>query len=199
MDPAKAIDEVLALGLAGALKRAGFKKSARTFRRALDGAIQVVNVQASQSNGPAARFTVNLGVYRAEIAALLAPSLPLTTQPKEYQCVVRERIGFLMPKGADHWWEVRPHGSIDNERLAGEVADAVLGYGLPWLESNFSIGAIRETLSAHPTLVTAAASIAAGDLHGGIEIAETVAVARPAAAPKVREWINQMLTAAAGA
>ena len=192
MQPGKAIDDVVALGLAGLLKAAGFKKSARTFRRARDGAIQVLNVQASQGNGPAARFTINLGVYREEIAAL-APGLPVTDQPKEYECVVRQRIGSLMLGGEDRWWEAQEPGSTHNALVSAEITEAVERLGLPWLNAHVSLESIRGALSSFPSFTAAAAAAAAGDTDGAVAIAEALATARPHSSATARAWVKGLL------
>ena len=192
MLPGKAIDRVIASGLTGLLKQAGFRKSARTFRRSREGAIQVLNVQGSQGNGPCARFTINLGVYRADVA-LLAPFLPVTDQPKEYECVVRARIGALMPCREDRWWDAQEPSSAAKASISSEIAEAVECYGLPWLDAHVTLEAIRESLSAFPSLNAAAAAAAAGDLMGAREIADALASARPQSSAMVSAWLNRLL------
>ena len=49
----------------------------------------------------------------------------------------RERLGELMPGGADHWWALLP--STDLAALAAQVSEALSVYGLPWLEAQASI------------------------------------------------------------
>ena len=81
----RAIDAVVAAGLAPALAAAGFRKQARTFRRATsDGAVlHVVQVQGSKWNaGSTGEFTVELGLYVPRLAAAL-----------EWQPVTRPALG----------------------------------------------------------------------------------------------------------
>ena len=137
MEIGKRIDETIRLGLAPLLKQQGFSKSGRNFHRLTGAVWQVVNVQASQGNSDASgKFTINVGVYVPQVA-VLAGQAPIAGKPKEYDCTDRERLGELMPGGADHWWALLP--STDLAALAAQVSEAVSVYGLPWLEAQASI------------------------------------------------------------
>src|SRR5262245_17212734 len=91
--------------LASALKAAGFRKNGLNFRREVSpGVIRLVDVQCSQWNrGNEGSFTINLGVYHRALAELHDTS-PVVDVPLVKHCVVRERIGKLMPEAEDHWW-----------------------------------------------------------------------------------------------
>ncbi|XHC27283.1 MAG: DUF4304 domain-containing protein [Phycisphaerales bacterium] len=113
------------------MRDAGFRKKARTFRLASDRSVAVLNVQASRWNqGGTGRFTLNLGVHWPETDRLMdRPTVG--AEPKEYECVVRARIGDLLPGDLDRWWEIDSETSI--EQLGAEVAGVVSRVGLPWL------------------------------------------------------------------
>jgi hypothetical protein len=128
---ANAIDAVIRNGLAQELKAAGFRKTGRTWRSSAGDPLRVTNLQGSSWNsGDSGRFTINLGVYFAA-AANLHGVFPVTDRPTEPDCLVRQRIGPLMPQGLDHWWEVGT--TTDLELLGRQVAACWTTYGRPWL------------------------------------------------------------------
>ena len=128
---AKRIDELVSISLAPVLKRAGYRKIARTFRRSQHRCIQVTNVQGTWTNrGLDGKFTINLGVYFPE-AAKLHGEFRVTDTPSESDCIVSERIGKVMPAGHDHWWKLTETTNI--RALGDEVAAAWSQYGEPWL------------------------------------------------------------------
>lgn len=130
---AELIDSVIRNGLAQELKRAGYRKAARTWRRRVQDLTQVTNVQGSWTNeGTSGRFTINLGVYYPE-AARIHGLFPVKGNPNESDCIVSERIGFLMPVGQDFWWTA--DADTDLELLGHELATTWSRHALPWLEA----------------------------------------------------------------
>lgn len=126
------IDHAIRIGLHPTLKQAGFSKSSRTFRRTLTNCIQITNVQGSWTNqGDQGRFTINLAVYFPE-AVKLEGIFQITDRPLESDCLVRQRIGHLMPIQKDYWWEVDSNSNL--EEIAVDIAVAWNDYGKPWLE-----------------------------------------------------------------
>ena len=70
--------------------------------------IRLVNIQSSQWNiGSDGEFTLNLGVYHRDLAEL-HDAMPVVESPLVQQCIVQQRIGFLMPVGRDFWWSNNP-------------------------------------------------------------------------------------------
>lgn len=128
----KRINAVIAQGLGPCLREAGFKRKGRTFHRAADERIDVVNVQGSKWNaGRTGEFTVNVGVYYPHVAELYDPYRP-DGLPQEYHCTIRRRIGLLMGGNTDKWWNL---GRLTREGgVSADVAHAVRDYALPWLE-----------------------------------------------------------------
>src|SRR5690349_222232 len=92
------INTILRLGLDPALRAAGYKRRAHTFRQALpDGVWRVINVQGNRWNeGDQGRFTLNLGLHFPQVRAIMGDP-PLTMPPKAWDCELRARIGRLMP------------------------------------------------------------------------------------------------------
>lgn len=127
----KHIDLIIKLALVEPLKAAGFKKQARVFRRNRDdGAVEVIEIRGDKYNeGSKGEFTVLLGLYLPQIAAMLDE--PHLEKPQEYQCHFQQSIGFLLPDGReDFFWQLSPQS--DDPRLAAELRQMVLEYALPW-------------------------------------------------------------------
>jgi hypothetical protein len=139
------IREAVNSGFAPLLKSAGYRKNGFNFRQDVTPSVfRLVNVQCSQwDTQTKGEFTVNLGVYHSDLAAL-HPMLPVTDSPLVKDCVVQERLGFLMPRGKDFWWTIRPDS--DAKALGTRVAAAWNKYGRPWLELNSSLPEARKFL-----------------------------------------------------
>jgi hypothetical protein len=130
---------------APALKSAGYRKQAARFRRdASPTVVQLVDIQSSQWNVDSeGQFTVNLGVYHRDLEALHDAS-PVVESPLVHDCLVQQRIGFLMPVGRDFWWPINP--TTDLTGLGEKVGAAWVQYGKPWLEAKSTLEGAREHL-----------------------------------------------------
>ena len=132
-DIAKRIKLIVDRGLAPSLKQTGFRRSAMTFYRQNGEALQVVNVQPNRWNSnESGSFTINVGVDFAEVAKLMPGYLPMPRTPKEYCCILRIRVGDLMPTGKDHWWTIAPNTNV--EELSAELVGVWTSNIEPWLE-----------------------------------------------------------------
>jgi hypothetical protein len=91
------------------LKSAGYRKQGARFRNETSPTvIRLVNIQSSQWNiGSRGEFTVNMGVYHRDLAAL-HDAMPVVESPLVQHCIVQQRIGFLMPVGGNFWWSINP-------------------------------------------------------------------------------------------
>jgi len=140
------IDYIVKIGIHPLLKREGFLKSSRTFRRSSTNYVQIINIQGSWTNyNDDGQFTVNLAVYFPE-AAKIHGSFRITDRPLASDCMVNQRIGHLMPARRDYWWNFDSKSDLDN--IAQEVVSACVNYGLPWLDEYSTIkGAIKFALS----------------------------------------------------
>jgi hypothetical protein len=185
----QSIDEIINLGPGPLLKTYGFSKSGRTFHRKSGNAWQVVNVQASTSNtGVNSKFTINLGVYHPAIAELAGKSIQ-TEKPKEYECIVRERIGKLLPTKLDYWWEITPATNL--EYVAQTISSIIKELGIPWLEVHSSIQQIAQALSAQPSIMSAAAALALQDKSMARQRIIQMIMERPMAASAARQWAQK--------
>jgi hypothetical protein len=189
---AKRIDEVIKLGIAPLLKENGFSKKGRNFHKAAGEAIQVVNIQADKWNqGYTGQFTINLGVYFRAISEISERSI-VDGLPKEYDCTIVNRLGFLMPTQDDKWWSLGD--GVEDEQVASDVADALKECGLPWLQSASTRDGLRASFQAdslyfhfHPRF-----PIALEILDGNTEQAAILLRNRVEQAAGNQGFINQM-------
>jgi hypothetical protein len=187
------IDALVRDGLAPVLRAAGYRKTGRTWRQAADGWVRVTNVQGSWTNiGETGKFTINLGVYFPE-AAVLRNGPPAVEKPNESDCIVHERIGFLLPVRQDHWWEIRP--ATDLPQLINEVSHAWVNYGKPWLELHSDLSRAEAFLERKGLKAWAAVfSILRHDVaKAKALLAEAIAQAErsPQLASSLRQWGQQ--------
>ena len=191
MHVSKRIDRIARQAIAPILKPLGFRKTGRNWRRATAHGVQIVNLQASSWNAPTSgRFTVNLAVYFPAEAELADSVTAGRSAPTHSHCIVQERIGLLMPEGADHWWEV---GCDEDEvEAGGEAAAAVARYGLPWLEAHSDPAIARQwTESKRLLFWSAVFALRAGDSRAASDLlasALNAATDRPALEKRLREW-----------
>lgn len=183
----KSIDAVIALGLAASLKAVGFRKAGRTWHKAIGEDYLIVNVQASSGNvGSDGKFTINLGVYNSEIAKLTGAATQ--EKPKEYQAIIRERIGPIS-YGHDHWWEI--HKNTDLSVVSADVVEKMEKYGLPWLDNHQSISSISQALKQQPSLQSVAAALIAEGKEEALARLRFALVKRPAAKAGFTSWATK--------
>ena len=123
------------------LKEHTFRKRGNGFNHEVEpGCVHVVRFQMGAFNPPGTveipglrpnlygRFTVNLGVY---LDAVREQTRFPATRPgfiNDYNCHLRQRLGFLMDPPADRWW---PLDSPDE--VGPLVRDLIVNVGLAWL------------------------------------------------------------------
>jgi hypothetical protein len=159
---AQTLNTILRLGLDPALRQAGYKRRAHTFRQPLPtGVWRVINVQGSQGNaGSRGRFTLNLGIHFPQVRAVMGHP-PLPNPPKEWDCELRARIGTLLPGGQDHWWQFDEH--TDVQAIADNVVQAWREYGQPWLTRYSDLRTARDEIGQGQYPFRIAASLALGE------------------------------------
>jgi hypothetical protein len=176
------------------LKSAGFRKQGARFRRQVSPTvIQLANIQSSQWNiGSDGEFTVNLGVYHRDLAALDDAS-PVVESPLVQHCIVQERLGFLMPVGRDFWWSINT--TTDLVALGAEVASAWARYGKPWLDSNSTLEGAREFLLQHKHyFLVAVASLAMGKRDDAEHWLEKAIAEAPSLKESMEAWRSAHLS-----
>jgi hypothetical protein len=97
--------KTIVAAFAPALKSAGYrKKGARFWNEPSPTVVCLVDIQSSAWNsGSEGQFTVNLGVYHRDFAAL-HDGMTVKVSPLVRNCVIQTRIGRLMPAPRDVWW-----------------------------------------------------------------------------------------------
>lgn len=209
----KLIDQIGQRALSRPLKAAGFTKSGRTWRRKVDSAVAVLQIQASRRNeGAYGRFWLNAGVYFPALAERIGDFAP-TTLPSESDCHVRTRP---LPQGR-RWWEVRAAGvAVTGEEDAGPVLKTVFSWldrradrraptrndqverelaevleqmALPWLERLANLRTARDELErVGPLKWAAAASIELGDVNDAVRLLERAISQQAEYAEELAEW-----------
>jgi Domain of unknown function (DUF4304) len=141
-DITRAVSAVIRTALAPSLKADGYRATGNRFHRStsLD-CVQVVEIQTSRQR--AGKFTMNLGIWACPIQQLI-DWLPRRAVPAAHECVIRRRIGSLLPKPHDLWWTI---GSEEEQASsASDVLAVWSAVGAPFLEALPDWRAVREYL-----------------------------------------------------
>jgi hypothetical protein len=120
------------------LKQAGYRRRGANCYKFISGDIaHFVGFQRSvYSSSYQTSFTVNVGVYRKGIWAVLVPNSPEPRIPSVSNCIIQERLGCLTPAGLDKWWDLADSDAPQRDRLVvDEVCTALDAYGLPFLDA----------------------------------------------------------------
>lgn len=141
--PAQAAVGTIQSGLDPILKEQGFRKDARTYRRATpEGLVHIINFQMSvYGTAEKNSFTVNLGVYIPEVWRLRNPDCPIPAKPKEVDCSIRVRLGHLSIEGRDIWWD-----TTSAELARAEISSLLTEVGFPFFERFYIRDAILDEL-----------------------------------------------------
>jgi hypothetical protein len=147
MELTKLVDQTISQYVAPKLKQYGFNKSGRVFWKGKTSITEVITIQkAPHTSLEKVDFTVNLGVYWHDIQEDIKRSVK-RWPPKEYECTVFQRIGFLFNNNCDYWWMTT--NKTDFELLGNDVAIKIISYGLPWLEEGHNIKVVLERSRKH--------------------------------------------------
>ncbi|MYM27408.1 DUF4304 domain-containing protein [Duganella sp. CY15W] len=186
---AKAIDELVRIGIMPILKDAGFKKKARNFHLVQTESIAVINVQASQWNsGKEGQFTFNVGRYYPALDARVRGG-KLSFLPKEYECTIRRRVGSLMPEGIDIWWTVNLEQ--DNTQIVEQTRNVVQEFAIPWLARIESIAGLKDLLEHEASIDAAEILIFLGNTTGAKQCLQRLMSIRPTDWRRIELWAHQ--------
>jgi hypothetical protein len=129
----KRIRQIVDRGLGPTLRNAGFHRHSADFSRRYVEALHVVNFQLNKWNTKEqGKFTLNIGAHFTSVAALIFGKDPMPANPDESRCLLRARVGLLMPEHRDHWWSVT--SETNDDAMSEELAAVCSSYVLPWLE-----------------------------------------------------------------
>ncbi len=167
---------------------AGYHKQATRFHREYSSTVvQLVSIQGSQWNyDGSGTFTVNLGVYHRDLAAL-HDALPVVDSPFVRHCVVQQRLGLLMPVGLDYWWTI--DANTDLTALGLEVASMWVRHGKPWIDSCSTLAGAREFLIEQKcSFLVAMASVAMGEHDDAERWVEKAIEEAPSFKDRIETW-----------
>ena len=138
----KAFEAMLRDEIAPALRALGLKGSGQEFSLPSATHWALLGFQRDRwSNKSSVRFTVNIAVIRRDVWAKASAAHPwMGARPhsrdsgyavtdSELPGYWHERIGLLMPRHDDYWWDV--DRSTDTKKLAGEIVSAIVTDVLP--------------------------------------------------------------------
>ncbi len=147
MEPIKSINLILSKYLAPDLHKHGFHKSGRVFWRGKSPITDIITIQKAPHNSiNKAEFTINLGSYWHDIQEDINRSV-VNWPPKEYDCTVFIRLGFLFNNYCDYWWRITYETDI--EELGLDALNKIITFGLPWLEEGHNIRVIKNRAERH--------------------------------------------------
>lgn len=186
----KIIDSIIKADLAPHLKSRKFRKKARSFYREHNDRTDVINIQLSLWNrGENGKFTVNLGVYFPEIA-FITDAPPLKGILKEYNCTVRQRIGFLKPRGCDDWWEI--DDLTDLKAISLQLLNDVKIYGLPWLDKMSELDEVKKEASNNNlAFVSAGIALYQSNLDEAAIYLKLAKKQQPLAVERIMAWAEK--------
>lgn len=146
------ISQVLADAVTPVLKRHGFARRGRNFRRLRDGRQELLTVEPHRWNDRhGGAFTINLGVFIDELGAFESPAPP-AEPPDEHGCHLRclggsppEPAGDNPPRG---WWGF--DAGTDLTALGAEVREWVQGPALGCFDRLATDAGVLAWVRRHP-------------------------------------------------
>ncbi len=137
--------KILSAVLYQKLRPLGFRLKHLTFISDESDVFSLINLQSSsKTTKDVLVVTLNLGVYSKTIAEMLGEP---KKEPDIWDCHWRRRIGHLLPKSTDMWWEI--HNQSEAESTASEFASLLELYGIQALEEVSSTNMLLESWRHH--------------------------------------------------
>src|SRR5882724_9454508 len=131
MSPVQEKYELMLKRVEEALAPEGFRKSGRCFRKRLPNAEvrwSICFQKSRHSSSDAIAFTFEVGVEWKKRPAWYEDDVPLET----WYGGAGDRIGQLMPRKNDNWWEIVDGTSA--EVLSAQIDEVLISYALPFLK-----------------------------------------------------------------
>jgi hypothetical protein len=193
--PSDLIEDILREQITPLLKKHGFRKKGRTYYRPRQNWMDVLNVQSNKWNTSGdGSFTVNLGIFVPEVSRAVHGD-DVTGDPHEYDCILRERIGFLgangKPRlvGQDEWWKFDNATDLTAlaEKVARDIETKALNYFERYRTYADMMGDIARGESGIAAVPNAAAlAVLMGDKDKAQQLIEKAAQAEQPYANRVR-------------
>lgn len=119
---------IVMINIGQAIKDRGYKRKGSTFENKTEDVLLMVNIQKSAKGGARqTTLTVNLGVF------ILSEKLgQLNRRPTIWDCHWRRRLGNLLPRPADQWWQIEDENSA--YLVAHEIIRLLGEFGFPALD-----------------------------------------------------------------
>jgi Domain of unknown function (DUF4304) len=185
------IDAFLRENLDPILKREGFRKKRRTYKRVLEDRVEIFSVEASTWNREGAgQFTVTLAVVIPSLAQRLRGLTVDIASAKGYESGILTLLGWVMPDRRQDSWKIRV-GS-DNHEEAMRFHKAVEDFALPWFRRTRTEDSLIQILEESKTMdslqVLAILFSARNQSHRAQAVLQEVLRRRPDAEAWLREW-----------
>lgn len=124
------MDNIVRDYFAPVLKSDGFKKNGRCFSKESFDIVKVLEIQSGWNLPEKASFTINLYFVFPGVWDVISDN-PRPNNPIKIDSTVQKRIGYLMPKQCDKWWELKKDSDIAS--VGSQVNSAIIDYALPFL------------------------------------------------------------------
>jgi len=136
----------LFIDTAALLKPIGYTKKRSFFYLKKENNWGVIDFQKStKTTATNTLFTINLGICSSVLRAWrsrLMPGEDLASPPDLLQCQWQMRIGDLLPRPGDHWWEINENTSY--EALSKDVFSFILDLAVPKIEKYIKDESLEE-------------------------------------------------------
>jgi hypothetical protein len=143
MDLQKKVDKIIKAVIQPTLKSNGFKKTGRNWYKDLGEFGWCFNIQSSLYNSQdEVKFTFNTGIF-VEKSYKLIYNGSLPKFPKEYECVIRQRIGTIKKKN-DIWYYLNNETNIGD--LIKSIQNDIEEYIIPYFNKFISIENIVDSI-----------------------------------------------------
>jgi len=186
----KQVLDQIAAEVSPLLKRCGFRKSGRLWRRAAnEGIVQVINLQGSVWNADTnGRCTINAGIYVPRLAELLGIGR-VTDTPTDADCHLRVRPAML-DDGNDTWREFDTTKPPTIDRAITDLTNTLTQFALPWIATHTTLAEIgRELQRTSEWWWAAACSLALDDREAATNfLSLAIRNASATHAPHLRRW-----------
>jgi hypothetical protein len=113
------------------LKKLGFGGRRGHMVKHLGKVTQVIELQYSIYGG---RVTANLGLDLTFLKPLVRWIEQPALGPHAHDSTRWIRVGLVRPERTDHWWSFEPDSDEAADRAVDQLGQAILDYGIPWLE-----------------------------------------------------------------
>ncbi len=107
-------------GVKWAFVQKGYRKRRNSFYKIEDGFYKLIDFQKGACGG---YFYINVGLHPIGLPVLRANALFIPDHPKEYECVLRERVGEIVGEAKREFWSRAQNWIGDN--LVPHIIDVI--------------------------------------------------------------------------